>query len=883
MKNIRILGIAIFIILGFWMNLHAQCNLTVSISPNVSICSGASTTLSATPSNGTPPYSYAWTSNPPGTTGNSPSIVVSPLTLTTYFITVTDNSTPTPCSASGQVVVTVNPLPVPDFSFTPNNQCSPMNVQFANLSSGQLPLVYSWAFGDGNTSFEVNPLHSYIIATLGGGQQTFIASLVVTDVNGCFSSIAKTITVKKNPDATLKRISGGAPSDPPFINCEATPSPFNLTVGYYPPSGYSLSDNASYYIDWGDGHDTGTFPTFPSPPGIIHTYSTFDQFVITFTVTAVNGCTQTNTFIAYNGSNPSIGLGNPGNTTGCLPLTIGFPITSWQSNTPGTRYRFKYGDNSPDTIMYAPLPDTLRHTYNTSSCGQPLNSFKALIAAINLCDSTGMETGSIKISKKPTAVISTSGTVFCVNTNITFSNQSIAGCYVENGTARTGTNFTWNFGDGSALINTYNVNTPFPSISHSFSAAGTYIVTLSATNYSVGGTNCGNSVDSLTICISPQPISTFTVNKATDCVPFTVIATNTSPTPNTCNDRIFTWSVTQDGSPSCTPSNQNYTLTVIGNNASVNFQDPGNYTVKLNVKNTCSAAGVNSTQAIIAKTIPRVNINTIPDICQGGAITPTATFQTCYDPIIGYLWTFTGGSPSSSTLSSPGSITYSTTGSYNVKVKANNICGWSTEAISNTFLVKPLPVITALPSTQSICAGTSSAAITLSSTLTGTTYSWTTNSTAGITGALANGTANPIPAWILNNSTTSPGTVTITIIPTAVGCAGAPLVYTITVNPSPAANAGANRAICIGGSTQLGAAPVSGNTYSWVSNPVGYTSTLSNPTVSPIVTTTYTLTETITATGCSKSNSVIVTVDPLPAANAGALSLIHISEPTRPY
>ena len=83
---------------------------------------------------------------------------------------------------------------------------------------------------------------------------------------------------------------------------------------------------------------------------------------------------------------------------------------------------------------------------------------------------------------------------------------------------------------------------------------------------------------------------------------------------------------------------------------------------------------------------------------------------------------------------------------------------------------------------------------------------------------------------------------------------------TVTVNPLPVANAGSNTSIVAGSSTQIGAAANAGSTYSWVSNPAGFTSTLANPTVSPAETTTYTLTETIAATGCSKSTSVEVTV-----------------------
>ena len=82
----------------------------------------------------------------------------------------------------------------------------------------------------------------------------------------------------------------------------------------------------------------------------------------------------------------------------------------------------------------------------------------------------------------------------------------------------------------------------------------------------------------------------------------------------------------------------------------------------------------------------------------------------------------------------------------------------------------------------------------------------------------------------------------------------------VTVNPLPAATTGGNVTICNGNSVQLGANPVSGNTYLWTPAAGLSSTTVSNPIASPVATTTYTLTETITATGCQKSNMATVTV-----------------------
>jgi hypothetical protein len=53
--------------------------------------------------------------------------------------------------------------------------------------------------------------------------------------------------------------------------------------------------------------------------------------------------------------------------------------------------------------------------------------------------------------------------------------------------------------------------------------------------------------------------------------------------------------------------------------------------------------------------------------------------------------------------------------------------------------------------------------------------------------------------------------------------------------------AGPDRSICLGSNTQIGSEEVDGACYSWTSNPPGFTSLLSNPQVSPTLTTTYTI------------------------------------------
>jgi hypothetical protein len=122
---------------------------------------------------------------------------------------------------------------------------------------------------------------------------------------------------------------------------------------------------------------------------------------------------------------------------------------------------------------------------------------------------------------------------------------------------------------------------------------------------------------------------------------------------------------------------------------------------------------------------------------------------------------------------------------------------------------------------------------------------------------------------------------TYTITNTSTGCAVQDL-FQVVVNPLPNATVIADTAICAGDSIAIGANSVVGSTYSWSSIPAGYVSTSSNPIpgVSPAVTTTYILEETVTATGCKKSNPVTITVQPIPVITIVGAPQIHICETT---
>ncbi|MBI3509570.1 MAG: choice-of-anchor L domain-containing protein [Bacteroidetes bacterium] len=151
--------------------------LALSVTGTNAICIGKSTTLVATPSGGTAPYTVNWM---PGNL-NGTSQTFSPTVTTTYTATVTDANG---CTQTQPFTVTVNPSPVAAFA-PGQGGCVPSIVNFTDASTGGIS--YNWDFGDPtsmtNTSTLQNPSHIYTQAG------TYNVTLVVVNGNGCSDTL----------------------------------------------------------------------------------------------------------------------------------------------------------------------------------------------------------------------------------------------------------------------------------------------------------------------------------------------------------------------------------------------------------------------------------------------------------------------------------------------------------------------------------------------------------------------------------------------------------------------------------------------------------------------------------------------------------------------
>jgi hypothetical protein len=202
---------------------------------------------------------------------------------------------------------------------------------------------------------------------------------------------------------------------------------------------------------------------------------------------------------------------------------------------------------------------------------------------------------------------------------------------------------------------------------------------------------------------------------------------------------------------------------------------------------------------------------------------------------------------------------------------SNNSVTCDGNAQSFNITVNPTPDVVQ-PSNQVICAGITTAPVTFSGSVGGTTYSWT-NSEPSI-GLAPTGNGN-IGSFVAVNTGTVQITATITVTPSANGCEGLSQSFTITVNPTPTIVQPPNQSFCNGENTVpiIFSGSIPGTTFSWMNNNTGIgLGSSGNGAINSFVAVnngsvpiTATITVTPSANGCAGPSVVFnITVNPLP-------------------
>ncbi|MBK8608710.1 MAG: hypothetical protein IPL84_01830 [Chitinophagaceae bacterium] len=200
---------------------------------------------------------------------------------------------------------------------------------------------------------------------------------------------------------------------------------------------------------------------------------------------------------------------------------------------------------------------------------------------------------------------------------------------------------------------------------------------------------------------------------------------------------------------------------------------------------------------------------------------------------------------------------------------------------------------------QTVCDGALTAPLNFTTTVPGTVFDWTNNDPS--IGLAASGSGS-IASFTATNATTAPVTATITVSPTytnaGVTCSGAPILYYITVNPTPNATASpASQTICSGAAITPIAltGTVPGTVFNWVrDNNATVTGIAASGTVTPIsgnltnttnipITVTFTITPSYTNAGVTCTGTPVtatVVVNPTPTVNPVANQVVCNNSPT---
>ncbi|MBX2930627.1 MAG: PKD domain-containing protein [Chitinophagaceae bacterium] len=418
-----------------------------------------------------------------------------------------------------------------NFSVVSATNCTlPANISFTNTSSGTGTLSYEWNFGDGATSTQTTPSHTYT------NNGTYTVSLIVKNNNGCNDTLIKpnivnvgtvnadftytgqcvnaptTFTSTSTPTPIAYTWYFGSAATSTQVNPQHTfPSPLNYNVklvadfgtckdsmtksitinpkpnaaftntplgGCVVPLAINFSSTApnitSYQWSFGDG---GT-STQQSPS---YTYSQQGNFNVTLIAENAAGCrdtvTKNNAVVIAPPHIITFSQGAP--YSGCAPYTSAFGVYV-QTLDPVATYEWDFGDGTPLVIA-----DTPTHTYQNTG----FYTIQVIVTTVNGCKDTLTYNTAIKLYDKPTANFTATPVNACAKNNITFTSLS----------SPNATTWFWDFGDGG----TSTLENPI----YNYSDTGSFNVRLIVSNNSCKDTL---QIDDY-IYINP-PVAKFQIN-----------------------------------------------------------------------------------------------------------------------------------------------------------------------------------------------------------------------------------------------------------------------------------------------------------------------------------------------------------------------------------
>ncbi len=420
----------------------------------------------------------------------------------TYDVTLTVTNDCGPDTEPKTAFIRVDEEPTADFIASNTDACVNQPVSFTNQSTNGR--AYTWDFGDGNTSHDDNPTHTYAVAG------TYTVTLTAGNLCGSDIEVKDSyVTVNPGPtaDFSADKTSGCGPLEVAFTD---------LSVGAL-----------TWSWDFGDGGNSSV----QSPS---HTYTTPGLYSVSLTVT--NACGPDEAYrmaYIYVYEDPIADFSSD-QTASCEGVLVEFTDLS----TDAMSWAWDFGDGATSDVQN---PD---HSYDTQG------TYTVRLIVTNDCGAdttTGEEL--IAFTPPPVADFSADPTATCTGSDVDFTDLS-TGAYT----------WQWDFGDGA----TSDVQNP----THSYTVAGTYTISLTVTN------ECGNDTETKAQYVTVQsgPTADFSATPLSGAAPLNVTFTDLST--SLLGITSWTWAFGDGG----TSSAQNPTHM---------YSDTGHYTVTLTVVDAC--------------------------------------------------------------------------------------------------------------------------------------------------------------------------------------------------------------------------------------------------------------------------------------------------------